>query len=96
MPIPKYLGACGDIIIEDYKGLPLTDFLTSSFERRVFLAVKLLKLAHKFTFEIPEYRFYFTDMSHYNLAVDSYGNVTLVDLDSVIIFDKQSSQGIAN
>lgn len=46
-------------------------------------------MAHVFTFGSPEFVFYFTDVSQYNLAVDSNGKVSLIDLDNVIIFDRR-------
>ncbi|KAK6632174.1 hypothetical protein RUM44_007204 [Polyplax serrata] len=88
-PVPRYFGACGDFIFEEDKGNSLTDYLSSDFQTRAHLSAELLKMAHVFTFGSPEFVFYFTDVSQYNLAVDSNGKVSLIDLDNVIIFDRR-------
>ncbi|EEB19697.1 protein C3orf58 precursor, putative [Pediculus humanus corporis] len=89
---PKYIGACGDFLVEEYKGLPLDNFLSCDFKTRALLSIKLLNLANFFTFSSSDFIFYFTDISLYNIVVDEHGNVSLVDLDNVIIFDKKSQK----
>ncbi|XP_014484465.1 PREDICTED: deleted in autism protein 1 homolog isoform X2 [Dinoponera quadriceps] len=42
-PVPKYFGACGRIIIEEYVGLPLTDYYNKPWVQRARIASSLLE-----------------------------------------------------
>lgn len=70
----------------------MDNFLSCDFKTRALLSVKLLNLANVFTFGSSDFIFYFTDISLYNIVVDEHGNVSLVDLDNVIIFDRKSQK----
>ncbi|XP_025271210.1 deleted in autism protein 1 homolog isoform X2 [Camponotus floridanus] len=91
-PVPKYFGACGRIIIEEYIGLPLSDYYDKSWIQRAKIASSLLNAAHMFTFKNKKFGFYVTDVSADNIAVD-YNNVAkFIDLENIIVVDKNISQ----
>jgi len=90
--VPKYFGACGRIIIEEYIGLPLSDYYDKSWIQRAKIASSLLNAAHMFTFKNEKFGFYATDVSADNIAVD-YNNVAkFIDLENIIVVDKNISQ----
>lgn len=87
-PVPKYFGACGRIVIEEYVGLPLTAYYNEPWLNRAKIASSLLNAAHMFTYRDENFSFYLTDISADNIAVDLNSNVKFVDLENVIIVDK--------
>ncbi|XP_076245859.1 divergent protein kinase domain 2A [Calliopsis andreniformis] len=87
-PVPKYFGACGRIVIEEYVGLPLTAYYNESWLHRAKIVHSLLDAAYKFTYGSDEFGFYLTDISADNIAIDSDYNAKFVDLENVIIVDK--------
>ncbi|XP_076182444.1 divergent protein kinase domain 2A [Ptiloglossa arizonensis] len=87
-PVPKYLGACGRIIIEEYVGLPLTAYYNKPWLLRAKIASSLLDAAYVFTYKNDDFGFYLTDVSADNIAVDLNNNAKFVDLENVIIVDK--------
>ncbi|XP_076672799.1 divergent protein kinase domain 2A isoform X1 [Andrena cerasifolii] len=87
-PVPKYYGACGRIIIEEYVGLPLTSYYNEPWLLRAKIASGLLNSAYMFTYGSDEFGFYLTDISADNIAVDSNYNAKFVDLENVIVVDK--------
>lgn len=91
-PVPLYYGACGDLIVEEYRGNSLQQSFSLPWKARVFLSVQILRAADMFTFSHPELAFYFTDLSTDNLVVDSSGILTLVDLDNVIVVSKNMAK----
>lgn len=91
-PVPEYFGACGRIIIEEYIGAPLSDYLNKPWLERARIASSLLSAAHMFTFQNEQFGFYLTDVSYDNIAID-YNNVAkFIDLEHVLIVDKNLSQ----
>ncbi|XP_071653169.1 divergent protein kinase domain 2A isoform X1 [Temnothorax longispinosus] len=91
-PVPKYFGACGRIIIEEYIGLPLSDCYDKSWIDRVKIASSLLNAAYMFTFKNKKFSFYLTDISADNIAVDNENIAKFIDLENIIIVDKNISQ----
>lgn len=91
-PVPKYFGACGRIIIEEYIGSPLSDCYHKSWIQRVKIASSLLNAAYMFTFENKKFGFYLTDISADNIAVDHENVAKFIDLENIIIVDKNISQ----
>lgn len=91
-PVPKYFGACGRIIIEEYIGLPLSDCYDKSWIQRVKIASSLLNAAYMFTFKNKNFGFYLTDISADNIAVDHENVAKFIDLENIIIVDKNISQ----
>ncbi|XP_050574615.1 divergent protein kinase domain 2A [Bombus affinis] len=87
-PVPRYFGTCGRILIEEYVGMPLTAYYNEPWLRRAKLASSLLDAAYKFTYKDDNFGFYLTDISADNIAVDSIDNVKFVDLEDVIIVDR--------
>ncbi|XP_026826615.1 deleted in autism protein 1 homolog isoform X2 [Ooceraea biroi] len=91
-PVPEYFGACGRIIIEEYVGAPLSDYHDKPWLERAKVASSLLNAAHMFTFRNEQFGFYLTDISYDNIAVD-YNNVAkFIDLENIIIVDKNPSR----
>ncbi|KYQ58670.1 UPF0672 protein C3orf58 [Trachymyrmex zeteki] len=91
-PVPRYFGACGRIIIEEYVGLPLSDYYDKSWIQRVKIASSLLNAAYLFTFKNEMFGFYLTDISADNIAVDHENVAKFIDLENIIIVDKNISQ----
>ncbi|KOC59654.1 Deleted in autism protein 1 like protein [Habropoda laboriosa] len=87
-PVPKYLGACGRMIIEEYVGLPLATYYNEPWLCRAKISSSLLDAAYMFTYKNKDFGFYLTDISVDNIAVDLNNNVKFVDLENVIIVDK--------
>lgn len=87
-PVAKYLGACGRIIIEEYVGLPLTAYYNQPWLHRAKIASSLLDAAFKFTYQNTDFAFYLTDVSADNIAIDKNDNAIFVDLENVIIVDR--------
>ncbi|XP_076642294.1 divergent protein kinase domain 2A [Halictus rubicundus] len=87
-PVPRYLGACGRIILEEYVGLPLINYYYKPWLLRAKLTSSLLNSAYIFTFQSSDFAFYLTDVSADNIAVDSNNNVKFIDLENVIVVDK--------
>lgn len=93
--MPKYFGACGRIIIEEYVGSPFADYYDKSWIQRAKIASSLLDAAYMFTFKNKNFGFYLTDISIDNIAVDSKDVAKFIDLENIIIVDKNiSPEGI--
>ncbi|XP_025157635.1 deleted in autism protein 1 homolog [Harpegnathos saltator] len=90
-PVPKYFGACGRIIIEEYVGLPLVDYYNKPWIQRAKIASSLLNAAYMFTFKNENFSFYLTDVSADNIAVDHKNVAKFIDLENVIVVDKNVS-----
>ncbi|XP_015602219.1 deleted in autism protein 1 homolog [Cephus cinctus] len=90
-PVPKYLGACGRLVLEEYAGQPLNNFHSESWMHRAKIASRLLRAARMFTFRNPDFGFYLTDISPENIAVDSQYEIKFVDLENIIVVDKKLS-----
>ncbi|KAL6266288.1 hypothetical protein P5V15_003147 [Pogonomyrmex californicus] len=91
-PVPKYFGACGRIVIEEYIGLPLLDHYDKPWIQRVKVASSLLNAAYIFTFKNERFAFYLTDVSADNIAVDHENVAKFIDLENIIVVDKNVSQ----
>ncbi|XP_021935903.1 deleted in autism protein 1 homolog isoform X2 [Zootermopsis nevadensis] len=87
-PVTKYMGACGRVVVEEYAGEILTSYHNAPWLQRVHLAHQLLIAAHNFTDSHPLFGFYLTDISADNIAVDAQGKLRFVDLENVIVVDK--------
>ncbi|XP_016914311.2 divergent protein kinase domain 2A [Apis cerana] len=87
-PVPKYFGACGRIVIEEYIGLPLTAYYNEPWLHRAKIASSLLDAAYKFTYKSKNFGFYLTDISADNIAIDMNNNAKFVDLENIIVVDK--------
>ncbi|XP_069698636.1 divergent protein kinase domain 2A isoform X2 [Periplaneta americana] len=89
-PVPKYLGACGRLVAEEYAGEMLTYYHQAPWLQRVKLAYQLLVAALNFTDSHPQFSFYLTDISPDNIAVDAEGRLKFVDLENVIVVDRNT------
>ncbi|XP_070165715.1 divergent protein kinase domain 2A [Polyergus mexicanus] len=90
-PVPKYFGACGRIIIEEYIGPSLSDYYDKSWIQRAKIVSSLLNAAHMFTFKNKKFSFYLTDVSADNIAVDYKNVAKFIDLENIIVVDKNIS-----
>ncbi|KAH0949620.1 hypothetical protein HN011_006919 [Eciton burchellii] len=91
-PVPEYLGACGRVIVEEYVGRPLSDYRDEPWLRRARIASSLLNAAHMFTFRNEQFGFYLTDISYDNIAVDADDVAKFIDLEHIIVVDKNPPQ----
>ncbi|XP_063984011.1 divergent protein kinase domain 2A [Diachasmimorpha longicaudata] len=89
-PVPRYYGACGRIVIEEYVGLPLPAYYHAPWLLRAKIAVGLLRAVQMLTFHDPEFSFYLTDMSPDNIAINDEYKPIFVDLEHVIVVHKNS------
>ena len=72
-------------MVEKHSGTTLNYFENADWYLRASIALQLLISAKNFTFDHATFQFYLTDVSPYNIAVDSMGQVTHIDLDSLIL-----------
>jgi hypothetical protein len=89
-PVAKYIGACGRVIVEEYAGEMLTSYHNAPWLQRANFAYQLLIAAHNFTDSHPHFGFYLTDVSADNIALDSQGRLKFVDLENVIVVDRNA------
>ncbi|XP_043476258.1 divergent protein kinase domain 2A [Leptopilina heterotoma] len=90
-PVPKYYGACGRLIVEEFVGPVLSKFYNELWILRAEIASSLLNAAHALTFQDENFAFYLTDVSFDNIAVDSNNTAKFIDLENVIVVDKHTS-----
>ncbi|XP_013402245.1 deleted in autism protein 1 [Lingula anatina] len=87
-PFPRYYGACGRMVVEQYVGKSLGDYYVSPWRTRVGLAYQLFQIADLLTNNKGNWSLYWTDVSYDNIAVDPDGRVVVVDLENIIVVDK--------
>ena len=92
-PVAKYLGACGRIIVEEYAGQMLYTYYSAPWIQRANFAHQLLVAAHNFTYSHLNFSFYLTDVSPDNIAVDGNGKIKFLDLENIILVDKNIGKG---
>uniref|UniRef100_A0A1B6DKK0 FAM69 protein-kinase domain-containing protein n=2 Tax=Clastoptera arizonana TaxID=38151 RepID=A0A1B6DKK0_9HEMI len=67
----------------------LTTFAkTATWKEKISISKQLLEAALTFTFDHPKFSFYFTDISADNFAISKEGRLKFIDMDDVIIVDK--------
>lgn len=86
-PFPRYLGACGRIVAEQYLGKSLLEFYNSDWSTRLKLSLQLLELCEVLTVGRDGFSLYLTDFSADNLVVDSDGRLYVVDVENAVIVD---------
>lgn len=87
-PVPKYYGACGRIIVEEFCGNSLNSITDHSWYKRAKIALELLIAADEFTNNHPIFRFYLTDLSSDNIAITDDYKIKFIDFENVIISEK--------
>ncbi|KAF5277707.1 hypothetical protein FQR65_LT03687 [Abscondita terminalis] len=90
-PVPFYFGACGRLIVESHCGKNLNAFADYDWYLRSKLALQLLRAVKNFTESHQEFRFYLTDISPDNIAIDASMKLTFIDLENVVIAGKTNS-----
>ncbi|EFX71406.1 hypothetical protein DAPPUDRAFT_327242 [Daphnia pulex] len=87
-PFPIYYGACGRVVVEEYVGPNLAQWLPqASWKERINAALQLLIIADKFTNGAADFRLYLTDLSLFNTAVGSDGTLKIVDGENIVMVD---------
>lgn len=79
------MGACGRLIAQTDCGTRLNTFENANWFKRAYLAQQLLIAAKNFTFDHNQFRFYLTDVSPDNIAVNGDFKLSFVDLENVIL-----------
>ncbi|XP_011314136.1 deleted in autism protein 1 homolog [Fopius arisanus] len=87
-PVPRYYGACGRIVIEEYVGLSLPAYYHAPWLLRAKIALGLLKAVQMLTFRDPNFSYYLTDMSPDNIAVNEEYKPIFIDLEHVIVVQR--------
>ncbi|XP_026466870.1 deleted in autism protein 1-like [Ctenocephalides felis] len=88
-PIAKHLGFCGRLYAQSYMGETINKFYSSDWKIRANITIQLLNAAFVFTFKHEMFRIYLTDISMDNIAVSKSGKVSYIDLEHIILVDKQ-------
>uniref|UniRef100_T1IVG5 FAM69 protein-kinase domain-containing protein n=1 Tax=Strigamia maritima TaxID=126957 RepID=T1IVG5_STRMM len=89
-PFPRYLGACGRVIAEEYVGPSLSSFQNAPLQMRMNLALQVTHIAQSLTNTSVGLHLYMTDVSFHNFAVTTNGRVILVDTENIIIVDHEA------
>ncbi|VVD03527.1 unnamed protein product, partial [Leptidea sinapis] len=87
-PVPAYGGVCGRLEVVAYEGETLASLNDVTWYKKLKYAQKILKAAMDFTFKHDRFRFYLMDWSLDNIVVNDNDVVTFVDLEDVVIVDK--------
>ncbi|KAK9713022.1 Protein-kinase domain of FAM69 [Popillia japonica] len=88
-PVPKYYGSCGRLAVIENRGLTLYDKIKQPWIDRAYLSLQLLQGARNFTFDHPHLRFYLTDISADNIAVDDSLKLTFIDLENMVVLHEK-------
>lgn len=87
-PFPVYYGACGRVIVEEYVGPNLAQWLPDApLNERINAALQMLTIADQFTNGTAGFRLYVTDLSLYNIAVGLDGILKIVDGENIVVVD---------
>ncbi|XP_045201226.2 divergent protein kinase domain 2A-like [Mercenaria mercenaria] len=87
-PFPEYVGACGRYVAVGNGGKQLSAFYNANWSLRADIAYQLMKIAEMLTNNKADFALYLTDVIDDNFAVDADGNVTVIDLEDVLVVDK--------
>lgn len=87
-PFPEYYGSCGWLSAVSDEGKPLLSFINKSWHFRANLVLQILHLADRMS-NTDGWSLYATDMTIDNLSVDSNGRVKFIDLENIIVVDRQ-------
>ncbi|XP_072034635.1 divergent protein kinase domain 2A-like [Amphiura filiformis] len=88
-PFPRYRGACGRFIVQEYIGKDLASYYKADWETRLDIAYQVMKIAEQFTYNEQEFGLYMTDVSFDNFAIDEEGKVFVVDAENIIVVDRR-------
>lgn len=77
----------------EYCGKTLDNYYHHPWQLRIHIAGELLQMAHIFTFKNPKIGVYLRDLSYDNVALDSELRVRVIDLEHVILVDKNAASG---
>ncbi|XP_011553155.3 divergent protein kinase domain 2A [Plutella xylostella] len=89
--VPGYAGVCGRLEVVTYEGKPLSDMIHVQWYRKLYYSLQILQAGIDFTLKHKRYRFYLMDWSLDNIVVDHRDIITFVDLEDVIVLDKNVS-----
>lgn len=92
-PVARYYGSCGRLVVSEYCGVTVKEYaVTAEWKDRSSVAQQLVKAAMNFTLSHPHFAFYLTDISADNIAVSVDGIAKLIDLEHVIIVDRNPKE----
>ncbi|XP_035667603.1 divergent protein kinase domain 2A-like [Branchiostoma floridae] len=92
-PFPKYIGACGRVILVESGGKLLGSAIESPWKERANIALQVLEMIDKFRNGDPKWVVMFVDFRYDNFAVNNYGRLTLIDFDDVMLIDREEFVG---
>ncbi|XP_029635244.1 divergent protein kinase domain 2A-like isoform X1 [Octopus sinensis] len=85
---PKYYGSCGWLAAMSDEGMPLLHFVNMPWYHRANLTLQILMMAVKLSNSSDGWSLYWTDIKMDNLAVNSKGQVKIVDVENIIVVDR--------
>ncbi|XP_055600243.1 uncharacterized protein LOC129749329 [Uranotaenia lowii] len=95
-PVPKLIFQGGFTLIESDDGQTMNHFYNSPLKVRLKIALALLEASLQFTDGVGRFRFYLTDISPSNIAVQVLASgkvqVSFLDLANIFIVDRQSER----
>ncbi|CAG4938930.1 unnamed protein product [Colias eurytheme] len=90
-PVPAYGGVCGRLEVVAYEGESLSALTHIPWLKKLKYAQKIISAAMDFTFKHDKFRFYLMDWSLDNIVANEKDEVSFVDLEDVVILDKNIS-----
>ncbi|KAJ0171412.1 hypothetical protein K1T71_012962 [Dendrolimus kikuchii] len=90
-PVPAYAGVCGRLEVVAHEGESLSALTHIEWHKKLKQAKQMLSAAMDFTYKHDRFRFYLMDWSIDNIVADTDDRITFVDLEDVIVLDKQTS-----
>eukprot|EP00058_Branchiostoma_floridae_P007590 XP_002593078.1 hypothetical protein BRAFLDRAFT_72848 [Branchiostoma floridae] len=88
-PFPFYFGACGRLTVVQKCDKTLASYYSAPWLKRVELSLQMMKIAEYLTNNEADFGLYLTDISYENFGVTSDGNLFVIDVENVIVVDKQ-------
>ncbi|XP_072021218.1 divergent protein kinase domain 2A-like [Amphiura filiformis] len=87
--MPIYYGECGRMVVVEPGGTSLEHYLKESWQVRVDLALQILQMVEDFLTASPSWMLFFVDYRFDNLCVSEDGKIQLIDMEDVVIIDKE-------
>eukprot|EP00058_Branchiostoma_floridae_P019078 XP_002604567.1 hypothetical protein BRAFLDRAFT_79443 [Branchiostoma floridae] len=90
LPIPAFLGACGNLVATETAGKPLSMYLEvkGPWQVRANLSLQLLQMLDDFQNKDPDWLLMFVEVNIENFSVSSDGRLILTDLGNMTIINK--------
>lgn len=78
-------------MIAERCGKTIENYLNRPLLLRIHIMEQLLRTAYNFTFSDPQFSYYFRDISYSNVVLDSDLRTRIVDLEHIIVVDRNAS-----